>query len=89
MSLSLTDVRRIVAEVAREQTPTLEVVAARADGDSSYTEVILTVRGCSTEPCQIVMGVRREAPESEFRDMVRVQLTEHLHDHEEAAANNR
>ena len=51
MSLSLSDVRRIVSEVAREQTPSLEVVAARADGDSSYTEVILTVRGCATEPC--------------------------------------
>jgi hypothetical protein len=89
MSLSLSDVRRIVSEIAREQTPTLEVVAARADGDSSYTEVILTVRGCATEPCQIVMGVSRGASESEFRQTVREQLEEHLHDHEEAAATER
>ena len=85
MSLTLPDVRRIVAEVARQQTPTLEVVAARAEGDSSYTEVILTVRGCSTEPCQIIMGLSREASESEFRQAVREQLEEHLHEHEAAA----
>ncbi len=86
MPLSLSDVRRIVSEVAREQTPTLEVVAARADADSSYTEVILTVRGCSTEPCQIIMGVSRGASESEFRHTVRDQLEEHLHQHQKAAA---
>jgi hypothetical protein len=89
MSLSLTEVRRIVAEVARQQTPTLEVVAARAEGDSSYTEVILTVRGCSTEPCRIIMGVSREASEAEFRTTVREQLEEHLNDHREAAATER
>jgi hypothetical protein len=89
MSLSLSDVRRIVSEVAREQTPSLEVVAARAEGDSSYTEVILTVRGCSEEPCQIVMGVSRGTSEPEFREAVREQLEEHLHHHEEAAATDR
>ena len=89
MSLSLTDVRRIVSEVAREQTPNLEVVAARADGDSSYTEVILKVRGCAAEPCQIVMGVSRGASESEFRETVREQLEEHLLHHQETAAPER
>jgi hypothetical protein len=89
MSLSLTDVRRIVAEVAGEQTPTLEVVAARAEAGSSYTEVILTVRGCSIEPCRIIVGVSREASEAQFRTTVREQLEEHLDHHAETATSDR
>ena len=82
MALSLTDVRRIAAEVAREQNPALEVVAAQAQADSNYTEVILTVHGCAAEPCQIIMGVSREASEAEFRVAVREQLNEHLYEHQ-------
>ena len=82
MNLSLTDVRRIAAEVAREQNPALEVVAAHAEADSNYTEVIITVHGCSAEPCQIIMGVSREATEAEFRVAVRQQLNEHLYEHQ-------
>ena len=82
MALSLVDVRRIVAEIARDINPAVEVVAARAEGDSTYTEVILTLHGCSTEPCQILMGVSRDATESEFRGAVLKRLHEHLHEHE-------
>lgn len=82
MALSLADVRRIVAEIAHEDAPAVEVVAAHAEADSTYTEIILTLRGCSTEPCQILMGLSRDASESEFRDTVRERLREHLHEHE-------
>ena len=85
MSLSLSDVRRIVSEVARTKTPTLEVVAARAGRESSYTEVILNVRGCGAEPCQMVMGVSRDASETEFRQTVGEQLAEDLQHYETAA----
>jgi len=89
MTLTLSDVRRIVADVARQQTPTLEVVAARAEADSPYTEVILTVRGCAADPCQIVMGVSRGSSESAFRNTVREHLQEHLQAHQRATAAKR
>ena len=81
MPLNLTDVRRIAAEVARKENPELEVVAARAESDSPYTEVIITIRGCSTEPCQLMIGVSRDATEDEFRVAVHDRLHEHLYEH--------
>ena len=84
MPLNLTDVRRIAAEVARKENPDLEVVAARAERDSPYTEVIITIRGCSAEPCQLLIGVSRDATEHEFRVSVHDRLREHLDGHRSA-----
>jgi hypothetical protein len=84
MSLKLSDVRRIAGEVAREQFPDLEIVAAVAEGDSGYTEVLMTVRGCRQEPCQIMIGLNRDASESDFRAAVRERVQEHLDEHRTA-----
>jgi len=82
MALPLSEVRRISADVAQRQSPPLDVVAAtRAGEDSSYAEVILTIRGCRTEPCMVVIGVSRNASEPEFRDSVDARLREHLNEH--------
>ena len=75
MSLTLTDVHRIVADVAREKDPPLEVVAAiPADGGSMYTEVVLTVPGCQVEPCRLIVGVSRNMSEPECRRAVKERL---------------
>ena len=81
MSLKLTDVRRIATEVTRDQFPALEIVGAVAEGDSGYTEILMTVRGCRQEPCQIMIGLNRDATEPEFREAVHERLREHLEDH--------
>jgi hypothetical protein len=82
MALKLTEVRRIAADVARHEKPPLDVVGVIAgEGDSQYAEVILTIRGCQTEPCRMMIGVRREASESECRRAVEARLREHLIEH--------
>ena len=86
MALKLTDVRRIAGEVARKQNPSLEVVAARAEDNSAYTEVFLTLHGCAVDPCQITLSLSRDVSESEFRQAVDARLREHLHEHDTAQA---
>lgn len=82
MSLSLTDVQRIAAEVAQREEPALQVMAAtRGGSDSSYTEVILTVHGCRAEPCQFMVGVSRDVSEDQCRSAVEQSLRRHLTEH--------
>ena len=83
MSLTLTQVRRISADVAQHQQPPLDVVAAAPVGkESSFAELILTVRGCQSEPCVVVIAISRDVSEAEFRQSVDVRLRQHLaYDH--------
>ncbi len=79
MSLTLTDVRRIAADVARQQNPQLEVMgAAPAEGESTYAEVMLTVTDCRVEPCRVVIGVSRDTSERECRRTVEQRLQQYL-----------
>ena len=79
MSLTLTDLRRIAADVARQQDPALDVVAAMpAEGDAAYTEVMFTVTGCRHEPCQLVVGLSRNSSEPDCRRAVEDRLRQHL-----------
>ena len=83
MALTLLQVRQISADVAQHQQPPLDVVAAaRVGEESSYAEVVLTVRGCRAEPCLVMIGVDRNASEQEFRDVVNARLKEHLTQHQ-------
>ena len=82
MSVSLNDLQRIAADVARQADDRLEVVAAiPAEGSPVYTEVMLTLRGCRLEPCRMMVGVRRDASESEIRHAVADRLRQHLDEH--------
>jgi hypothetical protein len=82
MPLTLTDLRRIAADVAAQQDPALEVVAATpAEGESTYVEVILTIRGCQVEPCRVMIGVNRNASEREVRRVVKARLQQHIAEH--------
>jgi len=84
VSFTLSDVQRIAADVARQQDGRLEVVGAvPAQGEAGYTEVILTLRGCQAdeEPCRMMIGVTRDASESQIRRAVTKSLREHLDDH--------
>jgi hypothetical protein len=79
MRLSLNDVRRLAAEVAREEDPALEVLAATsAEGATNYAEVILALHGEQSQPRRVLVGVSRKAPESDIRAWLRHRLREHL-----------
>jgi hypothetical protein len=78
VSLTLSDVRRIAADVAKQQDPPLEVMGATpAEGDSAYAEVMLTIRGCHVEPCRMLIGVSRDASEPECRRVLQERLQQH------------
>ena len=82
MLLTLAEARQIAADVAAKQNPALEVVGATvSESGSRYAEVILSVRGCTKEPCRVVIGVIRDASEEEFRAEVGKQLGKHLDEH--------
>jgi hypothetical protein len=83
--LSLSQVRRISADVAQRQRPPLDVIAAAPVGEeSTYAEVVLTVRGCRAEPCILMIGVDRNSSEQQFREVVSARLEEHLLQHQMA-----
>ena len=79
MSLTLSDVRRIAADVAKQQQPALDVVGViKREGSCSSAEVIFAIRDCYVAPCRVVIGVSRHASEGECRGAVRMRLGEHL-----------
>ena len=83
MFLTLIEVQRIAAEVAAAENPNLQVSVTRSQGESAYAELILSVIGCSTEPCRTLIGIDRDMTEPEFRIAVLGQLRQHLADHRE------
>ena len=79
MPLTLTDVERMAREIARDEDPALEVVAARnGEGAADYTEVILTLNRSDDEPARLVIGVTRNATEDDIRRLLRSSLRDHL-----------
>ena len=81
MFLRLAEVQRIAAEVAAEQNSALEVAVSRAEGDSAYTELILTLKGCSVDPCQTLIGIERDVSETKLRTVIKDHLEDHLNAH--------
>ena len=79
MPLRLPDVRRVAADVAREEDPALEVFAAtNGEGATDYTEVIHRLLRPSSDPTHVVIGVRRNAGEWQVRRLLRDRLRDHL-----------
>jgi hypothetical protein len=79
MSLGLKDLRRVAADVASEEDPALQVLSAKnAEGATDYSEVTLILDRPQSNPSRVIVGVRRHAPESQIRRVVREQLRDHL-----------
>jgi hypothetical protein len=78
VSLSLADVRRIAADVAKQQNPSLEVMAAiPGEGEPSYAEVILVARGSRAGRSPVMIGLNRNASEGECRGALKAGLEKH------------
>ena len=81
MPLKLPDVRRVAADVARQEDPALQVFAAtNGEGATDYTEVILRLHKPSSDPTHVVIGIRRNAGEWQVRRLLRDRLRDHLRD---------
>jgi hypothetical protein len=78
MTLSLADVQRLAAEVASEEDPGLEVLAAaNGEGASDYTEIVLTLHR-SADDSPLIVGISRNADANEIRALLRNRLRQHL-----------
>lgn len=78
--MTLTEARRIADDVLSKEHPTLELLGVTtAEGGSGYTEIIVGIRGCHAEPCQVVVGVNRDASAPELRREIDEQIRQHLH----------
>jgi hypothetical protein len=83
--MKLKEVGRIAAEVAQQLNANLDVVATLPSEESTtYSEVLLTVRGCASEPCRVVLSVRRDEPEGRVRAALTDALRKHLAQHARA-----
>lgn len=70
MKMSLRELRRVVADVAREHSPPLTVLSAsNAEGSSDYAEVTL-----ASPRERFVVGMSRVAGEQEVRQIVHDHL---------------
>jgi hypothetical protein len=79
MSLRLEDLRRVAADVARDEDPGLRVLSAmNAEGASDYSEVTLMLEQPGSNPSRVIVGVRRSESESQIRRVMREQLRDHL-----------
>ncbi len=79
MSLSLLDVRRFATEVALEEAPGLEVLAAMsAEGAAEYAEIMLTARERRSKTRRVVLGISRSGTAAHVREDFRGRLRAHL-----------
>jgi hypothetical protein len=78
MALRLPDVRRVAADIASQEDPELQVFAATNGEGADYTEVILRLHKSPANPTHIVIGVRRDAGESQVRRLLRDRLRDQL-----------
>jgi hypothetical protein len=81
MNLSVDELNRLAAEVAHATSPTLEVIGVSVGRGSGYSEVLVTVRGCRVEPCQVAVGVFRDEPVDVLRNAILRSLRRHLDEH--------
>ncbi len=82
--LSVTDVTRVATEAVRAEAPGIEVAGVSFSGDGGdYAEVLLRVRGCREQPCQISIGVFRTATEDALRAEIIAKVRRHAEEHRE------
>jgi hypothetical protein len=83
MPLTMEEVTRISEDAAHDVSPDLQVVGVTLTGGSGYTEILVTLRGCQAEPCQVAVGAFRDTSESAMRQEIVETLRRHVAQHRE------
>ena len=82
MTLTIDSITTMSHAVAADYDPRLHVVGVvSTDGESGRVELLLTIEGCHTEPCVIMLNVTRlgqAAFERDLREKFRDALVSHL-----------
>jgi hypothetical protein len=86
-TMSVTEISRVARAAARRTSPQLDVVGVTINaGGSDYVEIVVDIRGCHRESCQIVLGVFRNVTEGALEAAITEQLREHLAAHHQDGA---
>jgi hypothetical protein len=48
------------------------------EGEGSYTEIMIVIKGCQDDPCTFSLGVLRDVPSGELRSHIADRLRTHL-----------
>ncbi len=81
MPLSLSELTQIAVTVAREHHPELTIVGvASTDPDTSRVELLVTVRGCHEDPCDLLLNLPRHE-RTRFEAELSTQFRETLQAH--------
>lgn len=79
--MDLESITTLSRAVVRQHGRGLDVVTVTTTGgDSERVEVLITIRGCHSDPCRFMLNVSR-ADAGEFDREFRGKLTEALHKH--------
>jgi hypothetical protein len=82
-TMSMTEISRIARRAAGRTSPQLNVVGVTINaGGSDYVEIVVDVRGCHRESCQILLGVFRNVAEGALEAAISDQLRQHLAAHQ-------
>jgi hypothetical protein len=82
-TMSMTEISRIARTAAGRTSPQLNVVGVTINaGGSDYVEIVVDVRGCHRESCQILLGVFRNVTEGALEAAISDQLRQHLAAHQ-------
>ena len=77
--VNLSEVVRIARDAARQQSLPVEGAGAVAGGaDGRYVEILVSIDGCASEPCQVEVGVFRDVPEARLRQEIGARLRQYI-----------
>jgi hypothetical protein len=68
--ISLSEVRNVAVEAVKSIGDTLEVMSAKALGESTYIELLVIDTACDREPCRVLVAVDRDVDRSDLRDEI-------------------
>ena len=72
------DITRIAREAASEHSRAIKVAGVvLGAGGGDYVEIVVYLEGCHAEPCQLVLGVFRNASAAMLKNAVSEQLRRH------------
>ena len=80
--MDLPQITRTAQEIASDYSPNLRVVATvLGAGSGDYVEVLLNIAGCYREPCQLQIGLFRNASRETIRQELTAKLRQHFEGH--------
>jgi len=81
-AMNATNIARIARAAAGIASSRLQVLGVTINaGGSTYVEILLEIRGCHADACQLVVGVFRDVPESTLQSAIVSELSQHLAEH--------